>query len=143
MVKKRHADLVGRSAAQGNLAMRYLRAALNHAIADTDDDDNPILPRNPVGKLNKVNAWAAVPVKKRHLRREQIGPWIRAVQSGLIGLKGERELRDVLMFFLLTGARHSEVLGSEQDGYLPLRVGRSGLHPAYRDLPEHQEPHRA
>ena len=77
--------------------------------------------RLAVGKLNRTNAWLAVPAKKRHLPREQIGPWITAVQEKLIGLKGEREHRDALMFLVLTGCRVSEALGNDADGYPPLR----------------------
>ena len=72
MVNQRHWDPVARSPAQGNLAMRYLRATLNHTIADTDDDDVPVLPANPVAKLNKTNSWASTPARKRHLWRNKI-----------------------------------------------------------------------
>jgi hypothetical protein len=100
--------------------MRYLRATLNRVIADTDDDHEPVIAKNPVAKLNKLNMWSPTNPKTRHLRKDQIGPWLEAVQTGLVGIRHERELRDACMFFLLTGARLSEVLGDAKDGYPPL-----------------------
>ena len=120
MVKQRHAELVAKSAAQGNLAMRYLRAAINHVIADADDDD-PIVKRNPVDRLNRLNQWAEVKRATGHIATDRLADWLEAVQTGLTGLKHENEMRDALLFILLTGARKGEVLGEASVGYAPLR----------------------
>ena len=120
MVKKRHAELVARSPAQGNLAMRYLRAVFNHVMADTDDDD-PLLKRNPVDRLNRINAWAPVGRAEGHVPDDRLADWIEAAETGLDGLRQHAEKRDALLFILLTGARLSEVIGDRDAGYEPLR----------------------
>ncbi len=120
MVKQRHAEIAVTSPAQANLAMRYLRAALNHAIADSDEDE-PILKHNPVDRLNRLNQWAQVKAAKGHIPNDRIAEWVAAVQTGLLGLKHDNELRDALLFLLLTGARLAEVLGSLADDYPALR----------------------
>ncbi|NKX43590.1 tyrosine-type recombinase/integrase [Roseicyclus persicicus] len=121
MVRDRHAKLAEASPAQANLAMRYLRAALNHVIADSDDEDDPILKRNPVDRLNRLNQWAPAMRKTGHIPEDRLADWIAAVRGELVGLKHDAELRDALLFMLLTGARRAEVLGNPQDGYAPLR----------------------
>lgn len=121
MVKKRHADIAEVSPAQANLAMRYLRAAINHVIADTDDDEEPIIKSNPTNRLNRLNQWVEVLPAKGRIPPERIAEWVEAVRTGLVGIKWERESRDALLFLLLTGARYGEVLGSKKDGYEPLK----------------------
>lgn len=121
MVKDRHAMMAEKSAAQANLAMRYLRAALNHLIADCDDDDEPVLKSNPVDRLNRLNQWAEVKRANRCLPADRVTEWVHAVQTSLGGIRCDNEARDALLFILLTGARLGEVLGNAKDGYLPLR----------------------
>lgn len=121
MVKERHAKLAAVSPAQANLACRYLRAAFNLVIADCDDDDEPIIVRNPVDRLNKLAQWGEVKPSKRHLPEDRVAEWLDAVQTALVGMRGEGECRDALIFMLLTGARIGEVLGNNKDGYPPLR----------------------
>ncbi|AJE47959.1 integrase family protein [Celeribacter indicus] len=135
MVKNRHAEIAATSPAQANLAMRYLRAALNHVMADADDDA-PILKSNPVDALNKVHQWAETKRAVRHLPDDRIADWVDAVQTGLVGLKNESEVRDALLFMLLTGARLAEVLGNSKDGYPPLAwadVDLAGATVTFRD----------
>ena len=52
-VATRHKELSKKSAAQADLAMRYLKSWLNHARARHRVDDKPILAENPVNVLNK------------------------------------------------------------------------------------------
>jgi integrase len=120
MVKERHAKLAAKSPAQANLAMRYLRAVLNHAIADSDDDV-AVLKENPVNRLNRINQWAAVKRATRHLPDDRVADWLEVVRNGLVGLKGDAEVRDALVFLLLTGARLAEALGDAGVDYPPLR----------------------
>ncbi|MBF9029881.1 integrase arm-type DNA-binding domain-containing protein [Rhodobacterales bacterium HKCCE3408] len=118
MVRKRHAELAKTSPAQANLACRYLRAAFGHIMVDTDDD--PVIARNPVDRLNRASAWAEVKPRKRHLPNDRIVDWIAAVQEQLAGLRHDNEIRDALMFMLLTGCRLAEALGNEKDAFQPL-----------------------
>lgn len=119
MVKERHAKIAATSPAQADLACRYLRAALNHVNADSDDEE-PIIRVNPVDRLNRTNQWSETKRKTRHISEDRIYDWVQAVRTGLIGLDLEDEKRDILLFLLLTGARISEVIGSRKDGYPPL-----------------------
>ena len=111
MVRDHHRAMMQTSKAQANLAHRYLRAALNHVIADTDEDEEPILQYNPVDRLGKLHQWADVDRRETVIPRDKIGLWVDALMTGLTGLKHDAELRDVLTFLLLTGARRSEIIG--------------------------------
>lgn len=120
MVRDRHAKIAKSGPVQANLAFRYFRAVINHLIADSDEDD-PILKVNPVQRLNRLNQWAEAKPKTGHIPDDSLAAWVAAVQGGLVGLKGEAEVRDAMLFILLTGARVGDVLGSEKDGYPALR----------------------
>lgn len=120
MVKERHAEIAANAPTQANLAMRYLRAALNH-VNDENDSDTPIIAANPVDRLKRLNQWADTKPKKGRLERDDIPVWVNAVQTELIGLKHGSENQDALLFMLLTGARLAEVFGNEQDGYPALK----------------------
>lgn len=121
LVKERHATLAKQSPAQANLAFRYLRAAMNHLIADVDEGEAPLLKSNPVTRLNRTNQWADIRPAKGRIPDREIPTWVDAVKNGLDDLANGSEQRDALLFMLLTGARHGELFGSKKDGYPPLR----------------------
>ncbi|SCY80926.1 tyrosine-type recombinase/integrase [Paracoccus tibetensis] len=121
MVKERHAGLAKASPAQANLAFRYLRAAMNNVMADVDEGQAPIIKANPVTRLNRTNQWADVRPAKGRIPDKEIPAWVEAVKTGLDDLALGSEMRDALLFMLLTGARIGELLGSKADGYPPLR----------------------
>jgi integrase len=120
MVRDRHAKIATTSPAQANGVMRYLRAALNHVIADSDEDA-PVLKANPVDRLKRLSQWAPVVRATRHLPEDRVADWLDAVQNRLTGLQNDNEVRDALTFLLLTGARVSEALGNRKVGYPALR----------------------
>lgn len=120
MVRERHAKIAVDAPTQANLAMRYLRAALNN-VNDECDSETPIIATNPVDRLKRLNQWAATAPKKTRLEREDIPHWVNTVRTELTGLKFGAEHRDALTFILLTGARLAEVFGNEQDGYPALK----------------------
>ncbi|MCR8827615.1 tyrosine-type recombinase/integrase [Pseudosulfitobacter koreensis] len=120
MVKERHAEIAVDAATQANLAMRYLRAALNH-VNDESEGDTPLIVSNPVDRLKRLNQWADTKPKKGRLERDDIPVWVSAVRTELVGLKHGAEHKDALLFILLTGARLAEVFGNDQDGYPALR----------------------
>lgn len=62
MVQKRHqAHGEQHNEARANLAMRYLRAIFNFAMAEYKDaDGNPLVLVNPVKKLSETRAWYRV-----------------------------------------------------------------------------------
>lgn len=121
MVRDRHAAMAKRSAAQANLAHRYLRAVINHVLADSDEHETPIVRFNPVNRLNRLNAWRPVKPRERRIPRDKIGVWVQSVRSDLVGLRYCSEARDALMFALLTGARREEIVGCKKTGHPPLR----------------------
>lgn len=121
MVKKRHSEIAKASPAQADLAFRYLRAAFNHVVADSEDENDPIIKKNPVDRLNRLNQWSEKKCARGHIPADRIGDWLDAVRDGLYGLKNDMSVRDALVFMLLTGARLSEVIGSPPDDYPALR----------------------
>jgi integrase len=120
MVRERHAALSERSQARADLTMRYLRAALNLAAADADEDDEPARP-NPVLRLSRAGAWHAPKRAERHVPPDRLADWWDAVESKLIGLRYEAEMRDAMVFLMLTGCRCAEAIGNQTDGYPALR----------------------
>lgn len=135
MVKARHKKIAEVSPAQANLAFRYLRACLNFAIADSDPR-NPALTHNPVDRLNRTNTWANVEAAKGHVPADRLADFVQAVQTGLVGLRHENEHRDAILFMLLTGARHAEVMGDGKSGYEPLKWSQVDLDAATVFFPE-------
>lgn len=107
MVEKRHAEYGKRSKARSNLAMRYLRALLNYAAAKyTDDEGQPIITSNPVSRLTSTKAWFRVDRRQTIIKAHQLAPWLKALNA-----LARPELRDYLVFVLLTGLRREEALG--------------------------------
>ena len=135
MVKRRHREIAERSPAQANLAFRYLRAALNYAIADSDPR-NPALTHNPVDRLNRTNAWARVEPARGFIPTDRLADFVEALQGALVGLPYENEHRDAMFFMLLTGARHGEVMGDKASGYPPLKWSQVDLDRATVFFPE-------
>lgn len=117
MVAKRQKEIAETAPTQANLAMRYLRATLNHV----NPKSAPIFEANPVEALKERNLWADTKRKTGRIDRDSLPDWVAAVQTHLIGLKYEAEHRDALLFLLLTGARLAEAFGSVRDGYPALR----------------------
>ncbi|RWR25113.1 DUF4102 domain-containing protein [Sinirhodobacter populi] len=132
MIAERHAEIVanadalraktqkkltGRSA-QADLAMRYLRAAMNH-MNDSSDDDDPVIRPKIIRRVSRVGT--GTPMRKpRHVPDGKIPAWVEAVRTGFEGRDFGMVYRDALLFLMLTGARLGEVMGSAEDGYPPL-----------------------
>lgn len=117
MVRDRHALIAQTSPAQANLAMRYLRAALNHVNADSDE---PIILNNPVDRLSRASLWKPVERAKGAIPADRLHDWVEAAQTSLVGLTHDHSHRDALLFMLLTGCRHAEAMGNKKFGYPPL-----------------------
>lgn len=107
MVVKRHQKYgAERSEARANLAMRYLRAIFNFAMAEYEDaGGEPIIKSNPAKKLSTTKAWHRVDRRQTVIKPHEIGFWVNAV----LGLPGE-DHRDYLITVLLTGMRREEAL---------------------------------
>jgi integrase len=101
----KHKGLVDQSgAAQGNQAMRYLRAVLNWAKKQPQFA-TAFSAGNPVHKLTEDDAWAEVWPQKITLQRNQLSAWWEAT-----GLIANPVPRAYLQFLLLTGCRREEAL---------------------------------
>lgn len=112
MVAKRHQKLgTERGPAYANLAMRFLRALFNFAIATYEDRNGvPMLPFNPVDRLNQTRAWYRVERRRTVIRPHQLPAWYRAV----LDLRSEDRnepgsvVADYLLLLLFTGLRREE-----------------------------------
>lgn len=106
MVSKRHHKLGELSPARANLAMRYLRAVFNFAIAYyTDKEGQPYIADNPVKRLSQTRAWYRVERRETVIAPHQLKPWFAAVLS----LSNEIA-RDYFLTILLTGLRRTEAM---------------------------------
>ncbi len=106
MVQKKHQSLSA-TPIQANSALRVVRTLYNFAIEKYDDeDDQPILKRNPVRTLSALKAWNEEPPRTRMIEPKQLKTWLDAV----LMLKNTT-IRDYLILCLLTGFRHSECAG--------------------------------
>lgn len=116
MVSKRHQELgQERGEAQANIAMRFLRAVINFAIARYDDHKGQsIITENPVRVLSTTRAWFRPERRKTIIKPYQLKEWYQAI----ITLKeSDREasphmnnelVADYLLLMLLTGLRKTE-----------------------------------
>lgn len=106
MISKRHHALGELSPARANLAMRYLRAVFNFAIAHyTDKDGHPLIVDNPVKRLSQTRAWYRIDHRETVINSHQLKPWFDAVMS----LSNE-VARDYFLTIILTGLRRSEAM---------------------------------
>lgn len=112
MVAKRFQQLSEQNGPHyANLAMRILRALLNFARDNYEDDDGqPIILDNPVNRLTRTRVWHPTQRRQTVIRPHQLVPFYAAVQR----LKQEQHIRqgetvsDYLMTLLFTGLRRSE-----------------------------------
>jgi integrase len=106
MVSKRHRELGEQSQARANLAMRYLRAVFNFAIAHyTDKEGQPFIVDNPVNRISQTRAWFRVERRETVINTKQLKPWFTAILS----LSNETA-RDYFICIILTGLRRTEAM---------------------------------
>ncbi|CAK0763722.1 Integrase family protein [Gammaproteobacteria bacterium] len=111
MAVSRHREYGERSQARANLAMRYLRAVFNFAMAEYQSDDGePIIKTNPVKKLSATKAWFRVDRRQNIIKQHELSAWVTAIME----LPNEVH-RDYLLIVLLTGLRRSEALALTWD----------------------------
>jgi len=110
MIAKRHAELLERSGAQANYAMRLLSALFNFARARYELAPGAPIAENPVRILSLTKAWYRVGRRSTVIRAHELERWFRAVlelrspaSNGLA-----HAVRDYLQFLVLTGLRRSE-----------------------------------
>ncbi|MDO8415474.1 MAG: integrase arm-type DNA-binding domain-containing protein [Agitococcus sp.] len=113
-IQDMHKEISERSEARANMAMRFLRALFNFAIEHyLDNNDNPIIPNNPVKTLSAKRSWNIVESRTGHIQRHQIKPWFDAVNSfedEYLATDSEckHTSRDYFLTLLFTGFRRHE-----------------------------------
>lgn len=125
-----------RREASADGTMRVLRAVLNHAFAD--DEENGITRVNPVRTLSRKKTWFKVDRRRTRIKNKDLPAWHRAVMA-----LDNHIMRDFLRFLLFTGLRRIEAatLKWEQvdfdEGYFTLIGGMSGVtkNKEYHTLP--------
>ncbi len=104
MIARRHKLIGERSPARANLAMRYLRAVYNFAIAEySATDGTPVLTHNPVAHLSRTRAWYRISRRQTVIKPHQLAPWLTAVMT-----LPSQTMQDYFLFILLTGLRREE-----------------------------------
>lgn len=119
MVQRRHAKLGSeRGPAYANLAMRFLRALFNFAIARYEDaQGQSLIADNPVARLTRTRAWYRVERRRRVIKMHELPAWFAAVQAlrqradqpDAAGRPSQDALvGDYLLLCLFTGLRREE-----------------------------------
>lgn len=113
MVEARHSKLVGaHGGAQGDVAMRFLRAIFNFASGKYQQENgDPLIAVNPTKRLSSVKLWANPRRRSRYVQEHQLKTWHAAV-LGLTSARDEEAdvARDYLLFLLFTGLRLTEAM---------------------------------
>ncbi|MDN3559806.1 tyrosine-type recombinase/integrase [Vreelandella neptunia] len=128
MVKERHKKLSASSEARANLAMRYLRAVLNHVMHEAQAEGFTLLDANPVDTLSHRKAWNTIKRRRTFIPPHKLGTWLDAVSTldempdyapgtgrHHQKLKNGAMQRDFLLLVLLTGLRLNEAKGLRWD----------------------------
>lgn len=111
MIERKHREIGGRSPAQANLTMRFVRALFNFAIGQYEDSEgNPIIPDNPIKRLSQTRSWYRVDRRNTVIKAHELPAWLKAVNNlsnDQIGRNREM-IRDYLLLMLFTGLRREE-----------------------------------
>lgn len=109
-IARRHAELLERSGAQANYAMRLLSAVFNFAGAHYRVAGAPLFTANPVKILSDTKAWMRLERRSSVVQVHQLRAWFKAVRelespanNHLAGV-----VRDWLQLLILTGLRAGE-----------------------------------
>ena len=90
-----------RREASADLTMRVLRAVLNYAFADEEEDGKVRV--NPVAILSKKRTWFKVARRRTLIKNADLPRWYKAVLA-----LNNPHMRDFLLFLLFTGLRRGE-----------------------------------
>lgn len=110
LVARKHAELVQRSGAQANYAMRmfstvYSFARARYGLAGTE------LPENPVRVLSELKAWYRLERRSTRIQAHELKRWFAAVQG--LATPATKDLADAVRVYLqvlvLSGHRPGEL----------------------------------
>ena len=111
MVARKHRELVKRSGAQANYAMRLLSAVCNFASAQYRAGGAPLFAANPVKILADTKAWVRIERRQTCIRAHELARWFAAVQA--LTTPATKDLADVariyMQLLILSGHRPGEL----------------------------------
>lgn len=113
MIQRKHRQIGERSEAQANMAMRYMRALFNFAMAQYEDSvGNPIIADNPVKRLSQTRSWYRIERRQTVIKVHELAAWFNAVNNlpELTEGKNKSLVRDYLFLLIFTGLRREEGL---------------------------------
>jgi integrase len=112
MVLRRFRERSETGPAQTNQAFRYLRSFLNYAAGTfRDDDDEQLLPHNPVRVLSDAKIWNRIQPRSKRIPLDSIGDAWETIQKSRTAPEQTtigRTLADLTAFLMLTGCRIGE-----------------------------------
>jgi integrase len=112
MVLRRFRERSETGPAQTNQAFRYLRSWINYAAGTyRDDDDEQLLPHNPVRVLCDAKMWNHVQPRSKRIPLDAIGDAWETIQKSRTAPEQttvSRALADLTAFLMLTGCRIGE-----------------------------------
>jgi integrase len=111
MIARRHAELVKRSGAQANYAMRLLSAVCNFAGAKYRAGSAPLFAANPVKILADTKAWVRIERRQTCIKAHELARWFAAVLE--LSTEATVDLADSVRIYMqvlvLSGHRPGEL----------------------------------
>lgn len=103
MVLDRHTEISQEFPGEADNSMRILRAICHFAIAEFEDDDEPIFKVNPVRTLSRHDRWNNAERRQTAIADTDLLAWLQAVKSLRRGV-----IRDYFLLLLFSGFRKAE-----------------------------------
>ena len=112
-IERKHRQIGEKSEAQANLAMRFLRALFNFAMAQYEDSNGTsIITDNPTKRLSQTRSWYRVERRQTVIKTHDLPVWLKtvhilpAISNGL----NKEAVKDYLLLLIFTGLRREEGL---------------------------------
>lgn len=116
LIENKHKAIGLRSPAQANLAMRFMRALFNYAIAQYEDSSgNSIILTNPTKRLSQTRAWYRIDRRQSVIKPHELRAWFKAVNElpEVSGGANSAAVKDYLLLLIFTGLRREEGLAMQ------------------------------
>jgi integrase len=110
MILRKHTELLKKSPAQANYAMRLVSAVYNFTRPKYRMAGSPLLTENPVTILKDMKAWCRIDRRSTVIRAHELEAWFNAVRgaNSTSNYNFAPVVRDYLQFLVLTGLRRGE-----------------------------------
>lgn len=113
-IERRHKRIGQKLPYAANRTMRVLRALFEYAHHQYEDEKGePIIPYNPVKRLNHSRAWFKEARRVTYIKPANIRPWFEVVSTipDWMTCYNPELIRDFLLLLLFTGLRKDEAAG--------------------------------